>query len=86
MKQVLQNRKTGKPFVGEVPVPALQRALESAQKHGFNQVLFEAEASLKEVTAAGGVQPPQQITKVPSAELSAIAQLLREMRDLMTTQ
>lgn len=25
MKQVLQNRKTGKPFVGEVPVPALQR-------------------------------------------------------------
>ena len=24
MKQVLQNRKTGKPFVGEVPVPALQ--------------------------------------------------------------
>src|SRR6185369_3925754 len=26
MKQVLQNRKTGRPFVGEVPVPALQRA------------------------------------------------------------
>ena len=25
MKQVLQNRKTGKPFVGEVPVPALVR-------------------------------------------------------------
>src|SRR4029078_13598961 len=25
MKQVLQNRKTGKPFVGEVPGPALQR-------------------------------------------------------------
>jgi len=25
MKQVLQNRKTGKPFVGEVPVPAVQR-------------------------------------------------------------
>jgi len=25
MKQVLQNRKTGKPFVGEVPVPALQK-------------------------------------------------------------
>jgi predicted dehydrogenase/threonine dehydrogenase-like Zn-dependent dehydrogenase len=25
MKQVLQNRKTGKPFVGEVPVPTLQR-------------------------------------------------------------
>ena len=25
MKQVLQNRKTGKPFVGDVPVPALQR-------------------------------------------------------------
>ena len=25
MKQVLQNRKTGRPFVGEVPVPALQR-------------------------------------------------------------
>jgi predicted dehydrogenase/threonine dehydrogenase-like Zn-dependent dehydrogenase len=25
MKQVLQNRKTGMPFVGEVPVPALQR-------------------------------------------------------------
>jgi hypothetical protein len=25
MKQVLQNRKTGQPFVGEVPVPALQR-------------------------------------------------------------
>jgi polar amino acid transport system substrate-binding protein len=25
MKQVLQNRKTGKPFVGQVPVPALQR-------------------------------------------------------------
>jgi polar amino acid transport system substrate-binding protein len=25
MKQVLQNRKTGKPFVGEVPAPALQR-------------------------------------------------------------
>ncbi len=25
MKQILQNRKTGKPFVGEVPVPALQR-------------------------------------------------------------
>jgi len=24
MKQVLQNRKTGRPFVGEVPVPALQ--------------------------------------------------------------
>jgi polar amino acid transport system substrate-binding protein len=24
MKQVLQNRKTGKPFVGDVPVPALQ--------------------------------------------------------------
>jgi predicted dehydrogenase/threonine dehydrogenase-like Zn-dependent dehydrogenase len=24
MKQVLQNRKTGKPFIGEVPVPALQ--------------------------------------------------------------
>jgi len=70
----------------QLAVPALQRALESAQKHGFNQVLFEAEASLKEVTAAGGVQPPQQITKVPSAELSAIAQLLREMRDLMTTQ
>ena len=25
MKQVLQNRKTGRPFVGEVPVHALQR-------------------------------------------------------------
>ena len=25
MKQVLQNRKTGRPFVGEVPLPALQR-------------------------------------------------------------
>jgi predicted dehydrogenase/threonine dehydrogenase-like Zn-dependent dehydrogenase len=25
MKQVLQSRKTGRPFVGEVPVPALQR-------------------------------------------------------------
>src|SRR5918994_5152808 len=25
MKQVLQNRKTGSPFVGEVPVPALQK-------------------------------------------------------------
>ncbi|MCA1578573.1 MAG: bi-domain-containing oxidoreductase [Acidobacteria bacterium] len=25
MKQVLQNRKTGRPFVGELPVPALQR-------------------------------------------------------------
>jgi polar amino acid transport system substrate-binding protein len=25
MKQVLQNRKTGRPFVGQVPVPALQR-------------------------------------------------------------
>ncbi len=25
MKQVLQNRKTGRPFVGEVPVPNLQR-------------------------------------------------------------
>ena len=25
MKQVLQNRKTGRPFVGEVPVPVLQR-------------------------------------------------------------
>ena len=25
MKQVLQNRKTGRPFVGEVPAPALQR-------------------------------------------------------------
>ena len=25
MKQVLQNRKTGRPFVAEVPVPALQR-------------------------------------------------------------
>jgi polar amino acid transport system substrate-binding protein len=25
VKQVLQNRKTGRPFVGEVPVPALQR-------------------------------------------------------------
>src|SRR5678815_6014600 len=25
MKQVLQNRKTGRPFVGEVPVPALQK-------------------------------------------------------------
>src|ERR1051326_6896992 len=25
MKQVLQNRKTGRPFVGEVPMPALQR-------------------------------------------------------------
>ena len=25
MKQVLQNRKTGRPFVGEVPVPAVQR-------------------------------------------------------------
>ena len=25
MKQVVQNRKTGRPFVGEVPVPALQR-------------------------------------------------------------
>jgi len=25
MKQVLQNRKTGRPFVGEVPVPTLQR-------------------------------------------------------------
>jgi predicted dehydrogenase/threonine dehydrogenase-like Zn-dependent dehydrogenase len=25
MKQVLQNRKTGKPFVGEVPVPAVQQ-------------------------------------------------------------
>lgn len=25
MKQVLQNRKTSRPFVGEVPVPALQR-------------------------------------------------------------
>ena len=25
MKQVLQNRKTGRPFVGEVPIPALQR-------------------------------------------------------------
>jgi polar amino acid transport system substrate-binding protein len=25
MKQVLQNRKTGRPFVGEVPVPSLQR-------------------------------------------------------------
>ena len=25
MKQVLQNRKTGKPFVGDVPVPNLQR-------------------------------------------------------------
>ncbi|HEX6716180.1 MAG TPA: bi-domain-containing oxidoreductase [Pyrinomonadaceae bacterium] len=24
MKQVLQNRKTGRPFIGEVPVPALQ--------------------------------------------------------------
>jgi polar amino acid transport system substrate-binding protein len=25
MKQILQNRKTGRPFVGDVPVPALQR-------------------------------------------------------------
>lgn len=25
MKQVLQNRKTGRPFVGEMPVPALQK-------------------------------------------------------------
>jgi polar amino acid transport system substrate-binding protein len=25
MKQILQNRKTGRPFVGEVPAPALQR-------------------------------------------------------------
>jgi polar amino acid transport system substrate-binding protein len=25
MKQILQNRKTGRPFVGEVPVPVLQR-------------------------------------------------------------
>src|SRR4029079_9856617 len=25
MKQVLQNRKTGRPFIGDVPVPALQR-------------------------------------------------------------
>ncbi|PWT90721.1 MAG: oxidoreductase [Blastocatellia bacterium] len=25
MKQVLQNRKTGRPFVGDVPVPALQK-------------------------------------------------------------
>ena len=25
MKQVLQNRKTGRPFVGEVPIPALQK-------------------------------------------------------------
>jgi predicted dehydrogenase/threonine dehydrogenase-like Zn-dependent dehydrogenase len=25
VKQILQNRKTGRPFVGEVPVPALQR-------------------------------------------------------------
>ena len=36
MKQVLQNRKTGRPFVGEVPVPALQ--------HG--RVLVRSVASL----------------------------------------
>jgi predicted dehydrogenase/threonine dehydrogenase-like Zn-dependent dehydrogenase len=36
MKQVLQNRKTGRPFVGEVPVPALQRG----------RVLVRAVASL----------------------------------------
>ena len=70
----------------ELAVPALQRALESAQKHGFNQVLFEAESSLAEVMHAGGVQPPQQPTMPPSAEVSAIADQLREMRDLMTTQ
>src|SRR6185436_7352833 len=36
MKQVLQNRKTGRPFVGEVPVPALLRG----------RVLVRAVASL----------------------------------------
>jgi polar amino acid transport system substrate-binding protein len=36
VKQVLQNRKTGRPFVGEVPVPALQRG----------RVLVRAVASL----------------------------------------
>jgi polar amino acid transport system substrate-binding protein len=36
LKQVLQNRKTGRPFVGEVPVPALKR----------KRVLVRAVASL----------------------------------------
>ena len=59
MKQVLQNRKTGRPFVGEVPVPALQRGrvlvrTVAATKWGDEGYYRLAAVTSSEVEAARG--------------------------------
>ena len=59
MKQVLQNRKTGRPFVGEVPVPALQRGRVLVQTVA-SLISAGTERAAVELVSKGLVQEARQ--------------------------
>ncbi len=59
MKQVLQNRKTGRPFVGEVPVPALQKG-RVLVRTAASLISAGTERAAVELVSKGMVQEARQ--------------------------
>jgi hypothetical protein len=59
---------------------ALEKALAVATQHKFNQLMFEAEKSLRELQVAERIE--EQTYAEPSPEISKIARAIGEMREL----
>jgi hypothetical protein len=57
---------------------ALERALAVSTKHRFNQLVFEAEKSLRELELEAAVEEP--VYPAPTPELQSIASAIGELR------
>jgi polar amino acid transport system substrate-binding protein len=71
MKQILQNRKTGRPFVGEVPVPALQRG-RVLVRTASSLISAGTERAAVELVSKGLVQEARQRPDLVKAVIAKV--------------
>src|SRR5262247_16832 len=87
MKQVLQNRKTGRPFVGEVPVPGLQR-VRVLVRTVASLISAGTERAAVELVSKGLVQvarqrPDMVKTVIAKARTQGLISTIAAVRDKM---
>jgi predicted dehydrogenase/threonine dehydrogenase-like Zn-dependent dehydrogenase len=71
MKQVLQNRKTGRPFVGEVPVPAMQKG-RVLVRSAASLISAGTERAAVELVSQGLVQEARQRPDLVKAVMAKV--------------
>lgn len=69
----------------EVAVPALEQAISLSARHGFNQLLFEAEDTLSKARLAVIAERVHATYVIPGSDLEGIAEAIRGLRELAVT-